>query len=91
MSKNRLGLVLGSFLALFHAVWSLAVAIMPISLQGLIDWDLQLHHIDMPFIIVTPFVLANAIQLIILTFVIGYILGWVLGWLLKVVGCYCKK
>jgi len=86
MSKNRVGLVVGAFLALYHAVWSLGVAAIPEQLQSFMSWILALHHIDMPFTIVAPFVLANAIQLIIITFAFGYIIGWVFTWLVKVVG-----
>ncbi len=81
MSKNTLGLIVGSFLALFHAVWSLAVAIMPAALQSFMNWVLTIHHISLPMTIITPFVLANAVMLVIFTFVMGYICGWVLGWL----------
>lgn len=91
MSKNKLGLVVGSFLALLHAVWSIAVAIIPTSVEGFFVWVLTLHHIDIPFTIITPFVLANAVILIVLTFVVGYIVGWVLGWLRQVIGkCKCR-
>ena len=81
MSKNTLGLIVGSFLALFHAVWSLAVVIMPVALQSFMNWVLTIHHISLPMAIITPFVLANAVMLVISTFVMGYICGWVLGWL----------
>jgi len=91
MSKNKLGLVVGSFLALLHAVWSLSVAVMPASVQAFFVWVLDLHHIDFPFTIITPFVLIKAIELVILTFVVGYIVGWVLGWLRQVIGkCKCR-
>ncbi len=90
MSKNRLGLVIGSLLAICHALWSLAVALIPAQLQNFLEWVMRLHHIAMPFTI-TAFHLSNAITLVILVFIEGYILGWVLAWLLKVLGKHHKK
>lgn len=79
MSKNGLGLVVGLFLALLHFIWSILVAIMPETIQNFFLWVFSLHHIAIPFAIVTPFVLSRAIVLVILTFITGYITGWVLG------------
>lgn len=90
MSKNQLGLVLGSLLALLHVVWSLAVAVMPAALQNFLNWDLALHHIDFQFTLL-PFNLGNAVILVILTFIVGYLVGWISGWLIKTVGKCCEK
>jgi len=91
MSKNKLGLIVGLFFALLHAVWSITVAVMPASIESFFVWVLTLHHIDIPFSIITPFVITNAIILVIFTFIVGYIVGWVLGWLRQLVGgCRCK-
>jgi len=84
MTKNQLGLVFGFFLAIFHAVWSLAVWLIPTSLQQFIDWILSLHHISLAMII-TQFSLVKAVILVIVTFVCGYVFGWVFAWLMKVV------
>jgi hypothetical protein len=84
MSKNRWGLIVGCFLALTHAVWSLAVAIMPSTLTAFVKWILDLHHLTIPFTI-NPFVLSKAITLIALTFVFGYIYGWILAMIFKLV------
>ena len=79
MSKNKTGLIVGWLLVFIHAVWSVCVALMPLSVQDFMTWVLTLHHIDMPFAIITPFVLANALLLMVVVFIFGYILGWVIG------------
>lgn len=84
MTKNQLGLVLGFLLAIVHAVWSLAVAFIPETLQWFINLLFALHHLSLP-VIITPFILSNAIVLVIFTFVVGYIVGWVAGWLARAV------
>lgn len=90
MSKNKLGLIVGLFLALLHAIWSICVAIMPAGVESFFVWILNLHHIEIPFKIITPFVLANAIILVIVTFIVGYIVGWLLGAISQMVGKKCK-
>ncbi|HNW71897.1 MAG TPA: hypothetical protein PKZ36_03330 [Candidatus Paceibacterota bacterium] len=86
MSKNKTGLVVGSFFALIHLVWSIAVAIAPVVVENFMNWILQIHHISVPFfVIATPFVLANAIVLIVVTFVLGYILGYILKGLVNII------
>lgn len=80
MTKNTLGLVVGLFFAIVHAVWSVAVALVPGPLQTFINWVLALHHVSLVMVIM-PFVLSNAITLVILTFVVGYIFGWLIAFL----------
>jgi len=84
MSKNKLGLVVGSFLAIFHLVWSVAVAITPSGVQSFMNWIFNIHHLSLPMAIITPFVVSNAIILIIVTFIMGYIFGWVLAALFNI-------
>ncbi len=73
---QRLGLTLGTFAALIHAVWSLFVAI------GLAE-PLMVGLMRMHFIEesreVSDFFFGDAIVLIFVSFVIAYGLGWVLG------------
>lgn len=78
MSRNKVGLIVGFFFALLHLAWSLLVAITPLGVESFMNWVLRLHHITMPFAIITPFVPANAFLLVIITFIVGYILGWAL-------------
>lgn len=80
MTKNTLGLVVGLFFAIVHAVWSVAVALIPGPLQAFINWVLALHHVSLVMVMM-PFVLSNAIILVILTFVVGYIFGWLIAFL----------
>jgi ABC-type multidrug transport system fused ATPase/permease subunit len=76
LSKNRVGLVFGTFLALAHAVWAIAVAIIPAALQSFIDWIFTLHSLKSVYVI-TSFNLINALMLVVMTFVMGYVFGWV--------------
>ena len=85
MSKNKAGLVFGLFIGLFHLVWSVFVALIPDQVQAFINWVLKIHHVSLPYTIVTPFVLMNAVILVIYTFVVGYILGWVFAWISNMV------
>ena len=76
LNNNQIGLIVGIFLALMHAIWALFVAVTPELLQQFIDWMFILHSLK-PIWVITSCDLMNAILLIILTFVIGYALGWV--------------
>ena len=80
IDKNKTGLTLGLFLAVVHAVWALAVAVIPGPLQASLDWIFNIHFLE-PIWKLTAFNLINAIFLVIITFVIGYIFGWVFAWL----------
>ncbi len=79
LDKNKIGLSVGLFLAMVHAVWALAVAIIPGALQSFLDWIFDIHFLE-PIWKLTTFNLINAIFLVIITFIIGYILGWVFVW-----------
>jgi fructose-specific phosphotransferase system IIC component len=76
ISKNKLGVVVGSLLGLWHLVWSILVA--SGIAQWLINWVFRLHFIK-PLYTITPFRLSPAIALIVITSVLGYVIGWVLG------------
>ena len=76
ISKTKLGIVVGSFLGLWHLAWSLLVAIG--LAQLLLDWVFRLHFIQPPYT-VTPFKPLLAVALIVITSLLGYIIGWVLG------------
>jgi len=84
LDKNKIGLALGLFLAVVHAVWALMVAIIPGPLQSSLNWIFVLHSLE-PIWILTPFNFLNAILLVIVTFILGYIFGWVFAWVHKVV------
>jgi len=73
LNKNNLGLTIGIFAALFHLVWTIAVAL---GIQKSIDWVLLLHSIKLDLVL-TPVVVLNAVMLVVMAFVGGYIFGWV--------------
>ena len=79
LGKNKTGISLGILFALVHAVWALAVAVIPDTLQKFLDWVFNLHSIT-PVWVLTSFNWLNALLLVIITFVFGYILGWIFAW-----------
>jgi len=89
LSKNKFGLAIGLFLAIVHAIWAIAVAIMPAQLQAFLNWIFAIHFLQ-PVWILTTFNLVSAIFLIIMTFICGYIFGWVVAALWNWVNCDCK-
>lgn len=76
ISKNKLGVVLGSLLGLWHLAWAALVATGVA--QWLMDWVFRLHFIQPPYV-VSAFKLNYAIGLIVITSVLGYTFGWVGG------------
>lgn len=84
-SAHRVGLAVGLFLAIFHALWSVAVAVAPTAVENFCTWLCALHHISLPLTIIQPFVLMNAVVLVLFTLVFGYVLGFIFGLLMR--GC----
>ena len=74
MNKNKVALVSGSFLGLFHLVWGLLIAFG--LAQSLLDFIHNLHSLNNPYTVM-PFDLMRTIGLIIVTFLVGYIFGYV--------------
>ena len=77
VSQHSLGMALGVFMAVFHALWSVMILIGVA--QWFMDFIFKLHMIAPPYTI-SSFSFGSAIALIVVTGVIGYIMGWVLGW-----------
>lgn len=71
--KNHLGITLGVFFALLHAIWAFLVAT-GIG-QRIFDWIFPLHFIDNMYYIL-DFNLATAVFLVIAAFIGGYVMGW---------------
>lgn len=67
---------MGSFLGIWHLVWSLLVAVG--LAQWLMDWVFRLHFIQPPYKL-TEFKPALAVLLIVVSSAFGYLMGWVLA------------
>ena len=84
LNENKLGITLGIFFALLHAIWAILIGFG--AGQRLIDLILPLHFIDM-MITVTTFKIGAAVLLVILAFIGGYIAGWLFAviwnWVIK--------
>jgi hypothetical protein len=76
INKNKLGLLFGTFLGLWHFVW--AFLVLTGMAQVLMNWIFRLHFIEPPYTIM-PFNLGIAVGLIVVTSITGYLSGWVLG------------
>jgi len=85
INANNLGMTLGGFFALLHAVWAILVGIGVA--ESLLDWIMPLHFIGTMFE-VTGFTWGNAILLTILAFIGGYVSGWILA---AIWNCKCMK
>lgn len=72
MNQNKTGLVLGSFVAFLHLVWSILIALdWAYPLQNFIY---KMHSMNNPYVI-EPFDIVRSIELIVITFFVGYIAG----------------
>lgn len=76
INKNKLGLTVGLFAAILHAVWAILVGAGVA--QTYLNWIFPMHFIGNIFEVVN-FSLLTAVLLVILAFVGGYICGWILG------------
>ncbi len=78
LNKNKTGLIFGSFLGLWHLVWSLMV-LFGIA-QPFYDFVFWLHMISLPWR-VTGFTLVQSISLILVTLALGYMMGYIFAWI----------
>ncbi|MBS3100237.1 hypothetical protein J4463_03420 [Candidatus Pacearchaeota archaeon] len=83
INKNKLGLALGIFAAVLHAIWAVAVAIG--LAQTYLDWIFPMHFIGNVFQVAT-FSIINASILVVMAFVGGYVCGWLFAWLWNKLG-----
>lgn len=74
LSKNKVGLAVGAFVALAHLLWIVLVAANVA--QPMMDWIFKLHSLNNPHV-VQPLSWTNSLILLISTFVVGYLVGWV--------------
>ena len=76
-NKNKVGLVMGSLLGGWHAIWS--VLVMSGVAQSIYDFILWAHMIHMP-ITIGPFDATAALTLIVMTAIGGYVVGYTSAW-----------
>ena len=69
INVSKSGFIFGSFMGLWHLVWSFMVGVG--IAQGLLDWIYGLYFLNNPFQ-VTPFSVLNALYLIVVTTLIGF-------------------
>jgi hypothetical protein len=74
LDANRVGLVLGLFIAGLHFLWSILVVIG--WGQMLLNFVFWLHMLSNPYQ-VAPFDLAAAVSLLVIAFLVGYVIGWI--------------
>ena len=78
MNNKKTGLVLGSFMAVVHLIWSVLVALSVA--QALINFIYSLHMLAKPPQ-VEAFSLGKAAGLVVVTFIVGYVFGNIFAWL----------
>ena len=76
VNNKQLGLTVGIFAALVHALWGIAVGMG--KAQGMMTWGLSMHFLDNPHT-VQPFSLAGTVVLVVLAAIGGYLVGYVLA------------
>ena len=74
MNKHKVGLVVGSFLSMWHLIWGILVAVG--FAQPLLNFIYNLHSLNNPFMVM-PFDFMRTLGLVIVTFVVGYVVGYV--------------
>lgn len=74
MNKNALGLTLGFFAAIIHAVWVILVGV-GIG-QNIINLIFPLHFLNVVYQ-VTTFNVTTAILLVVMAFIGGFVMGWI--------------
>ncbi len=71
---GTVGLATGTFFALSHAVWAIAVGIMPDVVQQFMNFKFAMHFMNVPFTL-QAFSWGGAVALVVYSFVVGYITG----------------
>lgn len=74
LDKNHIGLTLGVFFAVVHAVWAIAVAV-GIG-ASIVNFIFPLHFLDVAYSVIA-FSIWSAIGLVVMAFISGYVCGWV--------------
>lgn len=76
LNPHKVGLTFGALLGLWHAMWSLLVALGVA--QTLLNFILGLHFLNVSFS-VNEFQIGTALTLVAITSVIGYVMGYIGG------------
>lgn len=76
INKNKTGLTFGFLISFLHLCWSALVAFG--LAQALLNFILGAHMVSVS-VVVLPFDLVKAVELIVVTFVVGYIFGWLMA------------
>ena len=71
---RSVGLAVGLWAALFHALWSLAVWVMPDVVQKFVTFHFAIHFMSAPFT-VQQFSWGGAAGLVVYAFCVGYVGG----------------
>lgn len=74
LNANRIGLTLGIFIALLHAIWALLVGV-GVG-QEVLDWIFPMHFLSSIYTII-QFNVLTAIILIVMAFLAGYVMGYI--------------
>lgn len=74
LNKIKVGLALGGFVALLHAVWAVLVATGVA--QSYMDFIFKLHMLNNPWV-VAEFNLLLSLALVVFTSVVGFVMGYV--------------
>lgn len=86
LNNNHVGLTLGIFLALWHAVWAFVVALG--FGQRYLDMILPMHFLNNIYSVML-FSPLKALGLVLMAFVCGYIMGWIFAAIWNGVKRYC--
>lgn len=85
ISKNNVGLFVGTVAALCHLIWVVLVGAGVA--QKMVTWLFSMHFVQIAGYTVAEFNWLTALELVVMTFVVGYVVGYVLtllwGWIVK--------
>jgi hypothetical protein len=82
ISANKVGLVFGALLALWHVMWATLVFLG--LARPLLNFILAIHFLHFEYH-VEHFVFSKALLLVVITGSVGYVLGYLIGWLWNMV------
>ncbi|MDP3800251.1 MAG: hypothetical protein Q8Q90_02395 [bacterium] len=78
LNKNNTGLTVGLFIGLMHVVWSFLVSVG--YAQSYLDMVYRFHFLNNPPVVL-PFMLNDAVKLVVFAAVMGYAMGFVFAFI----------